>query len=265
MPTATATAKKPRAPEMPDPGAIVRFYPNPVDIVRQYVESDFARALATEHERKVAVITNEGAEVTDALSYARVGERLVDVAAHRKEIEAWFKPLKDWFYRAHRMVCDRENHVLQPLTAFESAGKANRLELEREDERRRREEEQRLAAEAQRQERERLANEAAQLEASGEHQLAQQVLEQAIDAPAPVFAIASSLPQTRGITSRENWKWRPLGGDTPAARARAVQLIPREYLCIDEKKLNAYAKAHGAGARIPGIQFYDAGSVSVRA
>lgn len=262
---ATATAvRKPRAAEMPAPTEIVRFYPNPVDIIRQYVESDFARALATEHERKVAVITNEGAEVTDAASYARVGDRLVDVAGHRKEIQDWFKPLKDWFYRAHRMVCDRENQVLQPLQAFESAGKENRLRLEREDERRRREEEQRLADEARRQEQERLAAEAAQLEANGEHALAQQVLEQAVETPAPVFAIASTLPQTKGITSRENWKWRPIGGDTSAARARAVQLVPREFLCLDEKKLNAYAKAHGVSARIPGIQFYDAGSVSVR-
>jgi molecular chaperone DnaK (HSP70) len=263
----TVAAKRAVAPVedyVPDPGAIVRAYPNPTDVIRAYVESEFHRQLATEHERKVALVTAEGAVVTDAASYQRVGERLVDVATHRKDVEAWFKPLKDWFYRAHRMVCDRETEVLAPLRRFESDGKENRLRLERAEERRRREEEQRLAEEARRAEQERLQREAELLEQRGEPELAAQVMEEAIAVPAPVITVASILPTTKGISSRENWKWRPIGGDTPQARARAEKLVPREYMSLDEKKLNAYAKAHGASARIPGIEFYDAGTVSVR-
>lgn len=263
--SATASrAKRPVETFVPDPVAIVRAYPNPTDVIKAYVESEFHRQLATEHERKVALVTAEGAAVTDAVSYQRVGERLVDVAAHRKDVEAWFKPLKDWFYRAHRMVCDRESEVLAPLRRFETDAKSNRLRLEQEDARRRREEEQRLADEARRVEQERLQREAELLEQRGEPELAAQVLEEAVTMPAPVVTVASSLPVTKGISSRENWKWQPIGGDTPQARARAVNLVPREFLCLDEKKLNAYAKAHGASAKIPGIQFYDAGTVAVR-
>jgi hypothetical protein len=263
--SATATAKKSRAPEMPDPVAIVRFYRNPADILREYIESDFARELATEHERKVQVLAAEGAAVSDAASFARVGERLVDIAGHRKDVEGWFKPIKDFAFRLHRMICDRENEVLRPLNAFERTAKDNAQGWQREQERLRREEEQRLQEEARQREQERLAREAEQLEQRGEPELAAQVLEQAIHTPAPVFALPSTVPDVKGMSFRENWKWRPIGGDTPQARARAVNLVPREYLCLDEKKLNAYAKAHGAGARIPGIEFYDAGSVSVRA
>jgi hypothetical protein len=251
-------------PYVPDPGSIVKAYPNPTEVIRAYVESEFHRELATEHERKVALVTAEGAAVTDAFSYQRVGERLVDVATHRKDVEAWFKPLKDWFYRAHRMVCDREAEVLAPLRRFETDGKNNRLRLEQEDARRRREEEQRLAEEARRVEQERLQREAQLLEQRGELELAAQVLEEAIVVQPPVMTVASTLPATKGISSRENWKWRSIGGDTPQNRARSEKLVPREYMCIDEKKLNAYAKAHGASARIPGIEFYDAGTVSVR-
>ena len=49
--SATAPAKRTREPQIPDPMTIVRFYPNPVDIIRSYVESDFAKLLAGEHER----------------------------------------------------------------------------------------------------------------------------------------------------------------------------------------------------------------------
>jgi hypothetical protein len=259
-----APVRKPREPEMPDPVQIVRFYPNPVDIIRAYVESDFARALATEHERKVAVVTAEGADVTDAMSFTRVGERLIDVSTHRKDVEAWFKPIKDWFYRAHRAVCEREAHVLKPLVTFETTAKNNAQGWQREQDRIRREEEQRIAEEARRQEQERLQREAELLEQRGEHAIAEQVMEQALHTPAPVIALTSTVPDVKGMSFRSNWKWRPIGGDTPQARVRAVSLVPREFLCLDEKKLNAYAKAHGAGARIPGLEFYDAGSVAVR-
>ena len=249
---------------MPDPVAIVRAYPNPTEVIRAYVDSEFHRELATEHEWKVALVTADGAAVTDAVSYQRVGERLVDVATHRKEVEAWFRPLKDWFYRAHRMVCDRESEVLAPLRRFETDAKNNRLRLEQEDARRRREEEQRLADEARRVEQERLQREAELLEQRGEPELAAQVLEEAVTVQAPVMTIASTLPVTRGISSRENWKWRPVGGDTPTNRARIEKLVPREFMELSEKKLNAFAKAHGASAKVPGIEFYDAGTISVR-
>ena len=70
-------------------------------------------------------------------------------------------------------------------------------------------------------------------------------------------------PEGSGKT-KPNWKWRPIGGSTPQARVRAIAMVPREYLDLDEKKLNAYAKSHGAGARLPGMEFYDAGTVPVR-
>lgn len=262
---ATPAARVKREPEPPNPDAIIRFYPNPLGIIRAYVESDFHRQLATEHERKVLLLAEEGADVRDATSLQRVEGRLVDVAEHRRTIEGWFKPVKDFAFKLHRMVCDRENEILRPLLAFENAAKANSQSFRREEERQRRDEEQRLQEAARRDEQERLQREAELLEQRGEPELALQVMEAALNTPAPVIAIASTLPQTRGVTYRANWKWRPIGGDTPQARARAEKMVPREFLCLDDRKLNAHAKAHGAGARIPGIEFYDAGSVSVRA
>lgn len=255
---------RPPIDDMPDPDSIVRFYPNPIGVIRAYVENDFHLALATEHERKVQLLAEEGASVTDALSLQRVETRLVDVAGHRKEVESWFKPLKDFAYRLHRMVCDREAAVLRPLTAFEALAKENAQAFRRQEERKRRDEEQRLQEIARREEQERLQREAELLEQRGEPELAAQVIEQAISAPAPVVVVPSALPETRGVAYRANWKWRPIGGDSQENRARSAKLVPREYLMLNDKALTAHAKVHGASARIPGIEFYDAGSVSVR-
>lgn len=257
-------AARTREAEPPEPVAVVRWYPNPINIIRAYVESDFHQALATEHARKVRVLADEGSDVTDAISLQRVEERLVDVAGHRKEIENWFKPIKEFAFRLHRMICERENQVLSPLSAFERTAKDNSTTFRREQERLRLLEEQRLSDEARKAEQARLAEEAALLEQRGEKELASQVLEQAVNTPAPVIVMADTLPQTRGVSHRPNWKWRPIGGDTPQNRARALNLVPRDFLELSTTKLNAYAKAHGASAKVPGIEFFDAGMVTVR-
>jgi len=264
VPMRVLETSEPPDPEAPDPVAIVHFYPNPLAVLRAYVESDFARELATEHERQVQALAAEGADVVDATSFARVGERLVDVATHRKQVEAWFEPITNWAFRMHRAICDRKNEVLKPLTAFEQLAKGNWDRFRREDEQKRRDEEARLAEIARKDEQTRLEREAALLEQRGETQLAAQVFEQAIATPAPVISITSALPKVKGLSPRENWKWRPIGGDTPENRARAEKLVPREYLELSDRKLTAMAKAHKGSLRIPGIEFYDAGSVSVR-
>lgn len=258
-------ARKAPEPELViEPAAIVRRFPDPTPVVREYVESEFAQQLATEYDRKVKLITDEGAAVTDAMEYARVGERLKDVAQLRKTIEAFFDLPVSWAYRLHSLLCARRAEVLAPLTTYESTAKVNRLALERADAARRQEEEQRLRELARQQEQERLAREASFLEETGEPELAAQVLEQAVATPAPVIVVASTLPQTKGVSSRENWKWRPAGGDTRAARARAVNMVPRQFLDLNDRALTAHAKAHGNTIKVPGIEFYDAGTVSVR-
>jgi hypothetical protein len=248
----------------PDPEAIVQHYVDPRPIIAAYLDSEFTRQLATEHERQVRLVTEEGADVIDAASYQRVGDRLVTVATHRREVESWFEPLVSLAYRLHRLICARREEVLAPLATFERTAKANRLALERLEAQKRREEEQRLAEIARQEEQARLAREAELLEQRQEPELAAIVLEQAVHAPPPVITIASTLPATKGVSTREMWRWRPVGGDTREARARAVKLVPREFLDLNDKALSAHARAHGATIRIPGIEFFDAGSVIVR-
>jgi hypothetical protein len=252
---------------------------NPLALIEQYATEDLVRqsdeflatasrvvtTWGTAHETRIAQIVARSADVADAESYQQVAGWLREGAERLKETETFFEPRKGLGFKLHQLICDRENVVIKPLRTWMDRAKGNWDRFRRQDEEKRRAEEQRLAEEARRAEQDRLTREAELLEQRGEPELAEQVLEQALHAPAPVIALTSALPETKGLSAAANWKWRPIGGDTPIARARAVQLAPRDFLTLDEKKLNSYAKAHGASARIPGIEFFDAGSVRVRA
>src|SRR5262249_25079052 len=162
--------------------------------------------------------------------------------------------IKDFAYRFHRMITSREGDVLAPLLKFETAARQNRLAMERAEEQRRREEADRLAEEARIEEQQRLILEAEYLRGPGETESANQVVKQAETVQAPVIVVQSALPSTKGVSSREHWQWRPTGGDTPANRARSVDIVaawclrmkrdPSEFLALDDKKLNAFARAH---------------------
>jgi hypothetical protein len=252
-------------PTPPLPADIVRFYPNPTEIVRAYLDSDYAHALAADYERIARRIIEEGPpDVTDHASYAAVGERLVEVVRHRKTVEDFFEPITQLYYRFHQASCGRRTEVVSLLTDWEALAKQNRLALEQKDARERREQDQRDAEAARIVEQNRIAREAEHIQHT-EPALANVILEEAVAAPMPVFARASSLPKTKGITkTRENWKWSPILGDTTEGRQRAEKMVPREFLELSDRKLTAHAKAHRDSIKVPGIRFYDAGSVPVR-
>ena len=251
-----ATTKPRLQPTMlPDPEAIVRAYPDPRELLRAYIDSNFARSLALEHERLVEEVTARGPEVTDADSYQEVGERLVEIVRHRRTVEDWFHPLRDLAFKVHRLICERQQAILAPLTTFEATAKANRLRLERAEAEARRLEEQRLTEVAHQAERERLAREAADLEARGEELLAKLVLEEAVSAPAPVVILPSTLPANRAISSRANYGWRPVGGDqrrgeSTRHQARAARVPDARRSQAHRVRQGARAQWQGAGNRV---------------
>lgn len=228
--------------------------------VEQFLERVLAwtATIGTAHDAPVTRLFNSSAVIANPEQYRAVGELLRDVAERRKLIVETFAPFKRAADRLHKLICARENELTKPLAIVEAQGKANIVVFEREQARLRRDEEERIAARAQEQERERLAREAERLELRGEPALASAVLEQAITVRPPVVVLPAPERLT-GISTGENWKWRPIPGRDP------VDLVPRCFLMLDEKKLNAYAKANKGSGAVPGIEFYDAGKVSVRA
>lgn len=171
-----------------------------------------------------------------------------DLGARAKQVEAFFKPFKDMAHKLHKALCDRENEILGPILTLDG-----RLKLAvthyKADQDRIREAQERLEAEQRRKDEEaRLLSEAAALEQAGETELATAAIEQALSAPVPIVVIPDRMKTVEGLKFRTEWKWRP--------SPRAMDLVPREYLCLDEKKINGYVRSMKNSGKIPGIEIY---------
>jgi hypothetical protein len=133
-------------------------------------------------------------EVTNEIQLHNAGEFLVDLKRLIKEVEAWFAPMIDDAYRAHKTICAKKNVYVDPLKAAEAEIKRKignfQMELDRKrevEERKAREEADRLAEK----ERNRLMAQATKQEAKGNGEQAAELLQAAADvyvAPAPVAA-----------------------------------------------------------------------------
>lgn len=205
-----------------------------------------------EQETKLVVgkLANIAIRTTADLAQAVLDRQ--DLGARAKVVAEFFAPLKTQAFKTHRMICDRENEILGPITALDTRLKRAITDYKTEQDRLRREEEQRLADERRREEETRLANEAAALESAGEHELAAAAVEQALSAPAPIVVLPDVTRHVEGLKFRTEWKWRYTNND----RARAEQLLPREYMASDEKKIGGYVRSMKGSGKIPGIEIY---------
>jgi hypothetical protein len=123
-----------------------------------------------------------------------------------------------------------------------------------------REAEERRIAEAQRQQEiDRQNREAKLLEKQGQKEMAAAVRSQPVYAQ-PVV-LPSAVPEVEGMRKlRSNWTWRIIGASDrkdKAARKRAAQLVPREYLTLDDAALTAFATNSRGTVKIPGIEIYE--------
>lgn len=248
-----------RAPKAPPPP------PTLDSVISPLVDGDAAGAMGRELEQvNQAFVQTAVVTITDARSYQEAARFLQALAAKKKQVVDFFAPMKSLANRLHKTICSRENALLLPLNGIDQQVRGALVAYDREQDRLRRAEEQRLAEQARQDEERRLLDEAAHLERQGQPELAAAVVQQALDAPAPVITIASQTPHVAGVSTGEAWAWSAVNGD----EARAVELLAKTgnhaYLTLDTKKLAAYARMHKAAARLPGIQFTDAGKVIVR-
>jgi hypothetical protein len=100
--------------------------------------------------------------------------------------------------------------------------------------------------------------EAAAFEADGQPEVAEAVRAQPLEIGTVV--IPSAVPDVAGLSFREDWFWEPVGGDTPANRARtlALWLIHEQrlpFVKLDDAGLTAFAKRTKGAVPVPGIVF----------
>jgi hypothetical protein len=201
-----------------------------------------------------------GAQLVDRLALAHDVATVDDMqhaVAVRKELGAeierrkeFFAPFKLMAHRLHRALCDRENAVLEPLQRLDNAYRDALSKYRAREDAERRARERQLADEQRRIREAAAVAEAAELERTGEVKAADAVLAEALTAP--TATVVEPDPTVGVVSFVRRYKWRYVGDDP----ARALKLLPREYLTPDEKKIGAYARAMKGTGTIPGIEFF---------
>jgi len=186
---------------------------------------------------KIAVVDLETLERAKAVRTV-IGERM-------KVITETLAQPKKAAYDVHQWFCVVEKAALRPYESLDAWERAQIAAFNTAESLRRQEREREIAKARRIADETRATAEAAALEKAGEPMMALAVLAEAITAPDPVVVLPDAVRAT-GQKFRTSYKWR----------ITHSELIPREFLMVDEVKLNAYAKAMKESAEVPGIAFY---------
>lgn len=207
----------------------------------------------------VKILTPEEAQaaVDQTREIKALGKRIED---YRKSLtdpmRAEINAIMDTFRPAMEFLAKVEAALKGSITAFDqeqrrlAAAAAAEARRQEEAERQRQAQEQ-AAAEA-------LLAQAEQAAAAGDTAGAEALEAQAMAAQEVAAPIATPAPvaieKPRGAAMRQIWK----------ARVVDSALVPDQFKVINEKALDAYAKAMKQDAKVPGVEFYAEDSLAIR-
>ncbi len=189
--------------------------------------------------------------VFDATSFDEAGEKLVGIKGIQKKIHASCDPVVAATNAAHKAATKQRRELLDPLQAAERLVKGLMGDYVEEVEKRRRKEDARLAAEAAAMNDDDRIEEAAALEAAGEHDAAEAVLNDTAVAP-PVTSEA--VPKTAGVSYRTAWCAVVVSKDL-LIRAVADGTVPSTMLEPSMTSINQFARATKGEVQVPGLMF----------
>jgi hypothetical protein len=223
------------------------------------------------------------------------------VAQLRERIKGRLKPYIEFWHKGHKAHTELLATLDGPLEARERSMKQGLARYQREKEEARRREEEWLrreaeelrrkleeeerkwremeAAAARRKFEEEALTEAEVRAAAGDHETAARILEHAIQQTnavpdrspqvhptilTPVVAVTT--PRVRGVAFRDVARWRIECGHERAddPNCPICQHVPREYLVLDSRRVQARINGFGVNANIPGIEVWMECATSVR-
>lgn len=194
--------------------------------------------------------------ICDQQSYNQAADLLVSIATLKREIIEHHKPIKETAFAAHKAAVAAEKRLLDPLAESETILKRGIGTFEMEQERIRREVERKAIEEARRLEEEARLALAVQAEKAG---ATEETIQEIIETPMPmqVPVVTQTFQRAAGVSA----------GRKPVYRWRVVNetLVPRDFLMLNEVKINAIVRNANSTTKIPGIEIYeDIPNVSVR-
>jgi hypothetical protein len=176
-------------------------------------------------------------------SYSAADAFCVSLKELEKEVAATFKDPKDKAWAAHKAVVAAENKHLEPIEQARRIIKQKLDGWRRKMEDERRKEEDRLRLDAKKRAEDEALRIATSAHAMGNREEADTILAEPI--AVETIVLPKFTPKTN-TTFRTVWKFRIVNAD----------LIPQEYLCVDEMKIGAVVRATKGAVTIPGVVNY---------
>lgn len=180
-------------------------------------------------------------------------ETLRQVKEQRAAVVEFFREMKTRAHAAWKAITEKESGYLKVLDTVERTVKGVVLSYDQEQEAIRLKEERRLQAEADKQaeaERARLLKEAARIR-NPERKEEKRAEAEAVTAA--VVTVAPTLEHQEGETTRLTWK----------ARVVNAGLVPRKFMVVDQKALDAHAREWKNEIHVPGVEFYTEVSLAI--
>lgn len=177
-----------------------------------------------------------------------------DAIRRRQAKQAWFAPLKKLSDMLHSMICAMEKQAMADDVEVEQIIKGRRIDWRQAEERKRLQAENEARRIAKDEADKKALADAAALEAEGQPEAAQEVLQQAIAAPAPAVVVQSSVPKQTGSAVRKKFSYRI---DDP-------EKVQREFCSPDPKKIKAHVDAYGMASKISGVTPYPDETEAIR-
>lgn len=237
-------------------------------------EPEPAPETALEQQQLTLTEQAERLQITDPATFRQAEELLRTLAAFEDRVTEFFAEDIANAYRTWNTLTSKRKKQLDPIEAARNTLAARYAAFDRAEKARAEEERKRREAEALLEQRNRLAAEAAQLEQQSEEaadprqadrlaEEAAQVRHEAATAPAPYIPAQRTVAPSKGISAREKWAFE-VTDKLAIVKEVAAGRLSLEAVEVNGTYFRGRATTDKGTATIPGVRFFDAGSVAVR-
>lgn len=193
--------------------------------------------------------------------YEAAAGTLKEVKRLQKKVKEYWEPLRVAAKKAYDGVMEKKKQMTGPLDKAEGIlnGAMVGYTIELEKKRRAREEAMRRAAQM---EANRMMEEAIAAEAAGDTAGAAAAMEEAevMDEMASTGKVTTSAPKAAGVSQRKTWKIVSIDPDKVPVKVGEAELRP-----VDQAAVMRLIKESKGTVQIPGVQYEESVSISVRA
>ena len=213
-------------------------------------------------KREVTLAEQQAQSVTVASDeeYASAGEFTKSVKKMQKKVKEYWEPLRVSAKATYDDILARKKQMLDPLESAEKILKSKMIAYSREKEKKRKAQEEAMRKLAE-QEMARKLEEAAKAEAAGDSLGAEYAMAEAevMEDVSISGGIRSQAPKANGVSQSKTWKITSIDSSLVPVTFSGVEIRP-----VDEKAVMRLIKESKGTISIPGVQYEETVSISIR-